>query len=107
MAQTKENPNLRQGVVAMQGEKGVSRRRILRAIAGGSAALTMAPALTLGPRSAVADLDITQFNAWLQGVRDEATARGVSAATLDDAFKGVAFNYDVIALDQKQPEGTM
>jgi len=107
MAQTKESPILREGVVAMQGEKGVSRRRILRAIAGGSSALAVAPALTLGMGSAVADVDITQFNAWLQGVREEAAARGVSVATLDDAFKGVAYNYDVVALDQKQPEGTM
>jgi peptidoglycan lytic transglycosylase B len=107
MAQTKENPVLRQGVVAMQGEKGVSRRRVLRAIAGGSSALALAPAMALVPRSALAGVDITQFNSWIQGVREEAAARGVSAPTLDDAFTGVAFNYDVIALDQKQPEGTM
>lgn len=91
----------------MRGEKGVSRRRMMRAIGGGGSAFVAMSALTLGSCKATADLDITQFNGWLQGVRDEAAARGVSAATLDDAFKGVAFNYDVIALDRKQPEGTM
>src|SRR5262245_41158436 len=91
----------------MQGEKGIIRRRVLRALAGGGSVFAMAPVLTLGLRPAFAGVDINQFNAWIQGVRAEAAARGVSAVTLDDAFKGVSFNYDVIALDQKQPEGTM
>src|SRR5512147_522962 len=107
MAQTKENWILRRGVVAMRGGKGMNRRRVLRALAGGGSALAVAPALMLGPRPAFADLDITQFNAWIQGVREEAATRGVSPATLDEAFQGVAFNYDVIALDQKQPESTI
>jgi membrane-bound lytic murein transglycosylase B len=102
-----ENLVLPDGVVAMRHETDVSRRRILRAIAGGGSALAMASALTLGTRKAVADVDITQFVAWLQGVREEAAARGVSAATLDDALNNVSYNYDVVALDQKQPEGTM
>ena len=42
----------------MQGEKGVSRRRVLRAIAGGSSALALAPAMALVPRSALAGVDI-------------------------------------------------
>lgn len=91
----------------MRGGKGMNRRRVLRALAGGGSALAVAPALMLGPRPAFADLDITQFNAWIQGVREEAATRGVSPATLDEAFQGVAFNYDVIALDQKQPESTI
>jgi membrane-bound lytic murein transglycosylase B len=109
MAQTKESPILRQGVVAMRGEKGINRRRILRGLAGGGSVLAVAPVLTLGLRPALAgaDINVAQFNAWVQAVREEAAARGVSVATLDDAFKGVSFNYDVIALDQKQPESTM
>jgi membrane-bound lytic murein transglycosylase B len=90
MAQTKENWILRRGVVAMRGGKGMNRRRVLRALAGGGLALAVAPAVMLGSRPAFAGLDITQFNAWIQGVREEAATRGVSSATLDEAFKGVA-----------------
>jgi membrane-bound lytic murein transglycosylase B len=106
MAQTTENSILPRGVVAMQGGKSINRRRLLRVLAGGGSVCAVAPVM-LGMRPAIADVDISQFNAWIQGVWGEAAAQGVSQATLEDAFKGVTFNDAVIALDRKQPEGTM
>src|SRR5690606_22142611 len=44
------------------------------------------------------------FAAWLGGVREEATARGVSDGTLDAAFAGVAPLPRVVELDRNQPE---
>jgi len=47
------------------------------------------------------------FAAWLQGVRQEALADGVAAATLDRALAGVAPIPRIIELDHRQPETTL
>lgn len=58
----------------------------------------------LGAAPALAETE-AEFKAWLAGVRAEAIADGVSAATVDEAFKMVYVNSRVIELDRKQPEG--
>ena len=47
------------------------------------------------------------FGAWLDGVRSEARARGVSQATLDAALADVQPIGRVLELDRKQPESTL
>lgn len=47
------------------------------------------------------------FNLWLQEVKTEARRAGISEKTLDQAFEGVKPIPRVIALDRKQPEGTI
>ncbi|HEX4195338.1 MAG TPA: lytic murein transglycosylase [Stellaceae bacterium] len=47
------------------------------------------------------------FSTWLQGMRQDALAQGISAATFDQAFTGVQPIPRVIELDQKQPESTL
>jgi membrane-bound lytic murein transglycosylase B len=44
------------------------------------------------------------FPVWLEAARQEALRKGISAATLDQAFAGLAPNPRVIELDGKQPE---
>jgi len=44
------------------------------------------------------------FKEWLAGVRADAIAGGISAGTVDEAFKAVYVNSRVIELDSKQPE---
>jgi membrane-bound lytic murein transglycosylase B len=47
------------------------------------------------------------FPAWLQGMRQDAMAQGITAATLDKAFAGVEPIPRVIELDHQQPELTL
>ncbi len=47
------------------------------------------------------------FAGWLAGLKRDATAQGVPAATLDSALKDVAPIQRVLELDQKQPETTI
>jgi len=47
------------------------------------------------------------FATWLQGMRQDALAQGISGATFDQAFAGVQPIPRVIELDQKQPETTL
>lgn len=47
------------------------------------------------------------FEQWLQGVRLEASQKGISQATLNAAFKDVKPISRVIELDRKQPEGKL
>jgi membrane-bound lytic murein transglycosylase B len=47
------------------------------------------------------------FKAWLQGMRQDAMAQGISAATLDRAFAGVQPIPRIIELDHTQPETTL
>ena len=49
----------------------------------------------------------TDFQDWLQGLRDEALARGISAETLDSALSNIAPIPRVVELDRRQPEFTM
>lgn len=44
------------------------------------------------------------FDLWLQGLKAEALAKGISAATLDTAFRDVAPIGKVLEYDRKQPE---
>jgi membrane-bound lytic murein transglycosylase B len=44
------------------------------------------------------------FNSWLAGFRQEAKAKGISAATLDAALTGITPIEQVIELDRRQPE---
>jgi membrane-bound lytic murein transglycosylase B len=47
------------------------------------------------------------FPHWLAGLRRDAAAQGVPAATLDSALRDVAPVPRVLELDQKQPESTL
>ena len=58
----------------------------------------------LVPSSANAE---TGFDQWLQSLRAEARAEGISQTTLDSALLGVEFLPDVIDLDRRQPEHTI
>ena len=49
----------------------------------------------------------TDFETWLEGVRQEAAARGLKAATIDSALTGITPLKRVIELDRKQPEFTL
>lgn len=44
------------------------------------------------------------FEGWLRGLKSEAAAAGISAATLDKALQGVRPNELVLKLDRNQPE---
>ena len=57
-----------------------------------------------GPALAQAPGD---FNAWLQGFRQDAIGQGISANTLDSAFAGVKPIPRIIELDHTQPETTL
>lgn len=46
------------------------------------------------------------FEIWLEKVKAEAKAIGISDAVIEQAFKGVEVNDDVIDLDNRQPEFT-
>ena len=51
-----------------------------------------------------ADVDFSQ---WLQGVRQEASAQGIGAGTLDRALNGIEPIPRVIELDRRQPETSL
>jgi membrane-bound lytic murein transglycosylase B len=70
-------------------------RRLLLAAAPSAAALGTARAAT------------DSFAGFLAGLRAEARRAGISAATLDRAFAGVAPNRKVLERDRHQPEFTM
>ncbi len=65
--------------------------------------LTIALFLTILLSPATAQDD---FSTWLAGVRLEARQRGISAATLDEAFSDLQPIERVLELDHKQPEFT-
>ncbi|HVA35079.1 MAG TPA: lytic murein transglycosylase [Stellaceae bacterium] len=48
-----------------------------------------------------------EFYDFIQGVRRDALRQGISSATLDRAFAGVAYLPHVIELDRRQPETTL
>ena len=56
--------------------------------------------------SAVAEEAKPEFGAWLEAVRAEAREKGISDATMDGAFAGVAPIKRVVELDRSQPELT-
>jgi membrane-bound lytic murein transglycosylase B len=51
--------------------------------------------------------DEPDFQSWIRGVRRDALAQGIAAATLDRALGGVAPIPRVIELDRRQPESTL
>lgn len=46
------------------------------------------------------------FQSWIKGFRKRAAAQGISAATLDRAFRGVTYDAEVIRRDRNQSEFT-
>ena len=46
------------------------------------------------------------FQNWIAGFRNRALAKGISARTFDQAFRGVSYEADVIAKDRNQSEFT-
>ena len=71
--------------------------------------LTLVVAVAPGLAAAEVDRDrlAADFQTWLDGVRAEAAARGISAATLDLALSGLAPLPQVLELDRRQPEATV
>jgi membrane-bound lytic murein transglycosylase B len=63
-------------------------------------------ALSFGAAAAPAAAE-ESFDAWRARLRTEALQKGVSAATFNNAFKGVAPIAEVIEKDQNQPEFTL
>jgi len=74
-------------------------RRLSRA-----AMLLLVLSIMLGNLARAAEMD---FTGWLEGVRVEALARGISASTIDAAFASTAPIPRVIELDRQQPESTL
>ncbi|MBL8700190.1 MAG: lytic murein transglycosylase [Alphaproteobacteria bacterium] len=64
------------------------------------AGLLLAPIAPAMPAFAAA----TDFNSWLQGLRSEAQAKGISRRVIDDALAGLAPIPRIIELDRRQPE---
>ena len=75
--------------------------RVMKKQLGTIFALAMA-ILSSAPCGAAED-----FGQWLDGVRRDAKAAGVPAATVDAALDGVAPLPRVVELDQRQPENTI
>ena len=71
---------------------------------------TLIASLSAAPTAAVLAIPARaakpSFEQYLAGVRAEARRKGVSAATLDRAFKGLRPNPRVVELDRNQPEST-
>ncbi len=44
------------------------------------------------------------FSSWLEGFKQEARQKGISSATIEEAFDGVTLNKKVVELDTRQPE---
>ena len=55
----------------------------------------------------VSQAETVPFPQWVEGVRKDATARGVDKSIFDEAFKGVKPIPRIIELDRKQPEFTL
>ncbi len=58
------------------------------------------------PGQAVGGAETSDFDAWLDGLRREALAAGISSQTLDAALTGLTPVERVIELDRRQPEFT-
>lgn len=52
-------------------------------------------------------LAAADFNVWLEGVRSEARAKGVSEATINAALSNIHPKERIVELDRKQPEGKL
>ncbi len=49
----------------------------------------------------------SSFDRWLAELKSEAISQGISVKTVDEALSGIYPLEDVVALDRKQPEGTI
>jgi membrane-bound lytic murein transglycosylase B len=76
-------------------------RFVPRAVSGAIATVIVACGLVAAPARA----ETQPFPVWLEGVRQEALAQGISPATLDAAFAGLEPIARVIELDRRQIEG--
>ena len=91
----------------------IPRRLFLAAapLAGcGAAATPPAPSAAAPVAAAPQPLPVTPINAvsfdrFVEGVKTEARRRGISQATVNAAFAGVAANRRIIELDRRQAEG--
>src|SRR6185312_11536817 len=66
-----------------------------------------AAALLIAMASAIASANPQDFSGWLDGVRAEARANGISQNTIDIALNGIEPLPRVIELDRNQPESTL
>src|SRR3954447_13566933 len=57
-----------------------------------------------GPSFAQSERSESDFRRFVEGLWPEAKARGVSRATFDEAFRGVAPDAKIVALTKKQSE---
>ena len=57
--------------------------------------------------SACANAANQSVDSWLQGVKQEASAKGISANTVNAALRNFKPNEKIIRLDRKQPEGSL
>lgn len=74
-------------------------------IAVAALGLAVSPAAAQTPPATATDAQEAGFRAFLQSVRPQALAAGVSAATFDSVAPTLSFNPRVIALDRAQPGG--
>ncbi len=61
---------------------------------------------TRPPEAAMPSVPNAGFDAWVEGFRSRAAARGIAPATLDRAFRGVGFLPGVVERDRNQTEFT-
>ena len=83
-----------------------SRKQALTVSLGAAATIMLIFVLSGGIGQALAE-EKQSFQTWLEGVRKEARAAGVSRETLDQAFRNVKPIPRVIALDRSQPESKL
>lgn len=65
------------------------------------------PAPSYAANSTTSPNPTMEFKKWVEGVRADATKRGVDRAIFDEAFKGVKPIPRIIELDRSQPEFTL
>jgi membrane-bound lytic murein transglycosylase B len=71
------------------------------------ALLAAAPLLAVPLGGRIAASAESDFSGFLAGVRRDASAQGIRAATIDIAFRNIQYLPHVIELDRKQPDRTM
>jgi membrane-bound lytic murein transglycosylase B len=74
---------------------------------GRFASVCATAALLIAMATASADANPQDFSGWLDGVRAEARASGISENTIDIALNGIEPLPRVIELDRNQPESTL
>ena len=62
---------------------------------------------TATPNHAAKPTETGAFATWLQSLRQEASAKGISSRTLDQALSGIEPDQKVLDLDRSQPEFTL